>query len=151
MDKKTERQHRKERRKPEKPKKLDGFASRTSSKDGFASRASSKDGFASRTSSKDGFERLIQSFEEIDEFWQEQGRAPVKTKNDIIEFMLACRLEFIRANDAKNLVVSERYPGHPLLTSSPKTGTNGSSSTAGSATKPSSKTSSSTTRGKHGK
>ena len=50
-----------------------------------------------RTSSEN---RLIESFEEINQFFEEHGREP-KVGSDIEEFMLASRLQGIRNNPAK--------------------------------------------------
>ena len=46
-------------------------------------------------------ERLVSSFEEINEFFVEHQRMPQKSKEDIIEFALACRLQAIRSNADK--------------------------------------------------
>jgi len=63
-------------------------------------------------------ERLVSSFEEINEFFIEHQRVPIKSKEDIIEFALACRLSAISNDQQKQKVVSDcdRYN---LLTKTP--------------------------------
>lgn len=63
-----------------------------------------------RTSSEN---RLIESFEEINQFFEEHGREP-KVGSDIEEFMLASRLQGIRNNPAKVKILLP-FDFHDLL------------------------------------
>ena len=59
-------------------------------------------------------ERLVSSFEEINEFFVEHQRVPIKSKEDIIEFALACRLQAIKSN-ADKLARVNKHDKHKLL------------------------------------
>lgn len=59
-------------------------------------------------------ERLVSSFEEINEFFVEHKRVPSKSKEDIIEFTLACRLQAIK-NDTDKLATISKHDKHSLL------------------------------------
>lgn len=59
-------------------------------------------------------ERLVSSFEEINEFFVEHQRVPIKSKEDIIEFALACRLQAIKSNVDKIASIN-KHDEHKLL------------------------------------
>ena len=59
-------------------------------------------------------ERLVSSFEEINEFFVEHQRVPEKSKEDIIEFALACRLQAIK-NNADKVASINKHDKHKLL------------------------------------
>ena len=59
-------------------------------------------------------ERLVGAFEEVNEFFTEHKRAPKKSKDDIIEFALACRLQAIQSN-ADKLAAIGKHDKHNLL------------------------------------
>ena len=63
---------------------------------------------------KTEIERLVSSFEEINEFFVEHQRVPTKSKEDIIEFALACRLQAIKSNTDK-LANVNKHDRHNLL------------------------------------
>ena len=59
-------------------------------------------------------ERLVGAFEEVNEFFAKHKRAPKKSKDDIIEFTLACRLQAIQSN-ADKLAAIGKHDKHNLL------------------------------------
>lgn len=61
-------------------------------------------------------ERLVSAFEEINEFFVEHQRVPIKSKDDIIEFTLACRLLAITNDHEKQKSVRNKDK-YNLLTS----------------------------------
>ena len=59
-------------------------------------------------------ERLIGAFEEVNEFFADHKRTPKRSKEDIIEFALACRLQAIKKDTDKFAAIG-KYDKHKLL------------------------------------
>lgn len=64
---------------------------------------------------KTEIERLIGAFAEVNEFVAEHKRVPRKSKEDIIEFTLACRLQAMQS-DADKVTAISKHDKHHLLT-----------------------------------
>lgn len=55
----------------------------------------------SAKSYKKGNSQLVDSFEEINQFYKENGREPIASSTDIAEYKLYCRLEGLRTDEKK--------------------------------------------------
>lgn len=67
-----------------------------------------------KTSALTADEQLVSKFYEINNFVTQHGRVPAKNMANITEYMLACRLEAMKANPEQYMALAD-YDEHNLL------------------------------------